>query len=154
MSDKFINFYEINELIHSLSEHLDDEEFSKFLKLCDSNFHYRITAYSPEIRKEMIWMDQDREGMENLLSMVPEHLRRLGSIFRHVSVGKINYDNKKWIVNSSFQVTHTDLNGISKLFVVGRYTDTLVMNSNHFLLQGRLVKLETRDLGVGLHVPI
>ena len=66
----------------------------------------------------------------------------------------INYDNKKWIVNSSFQVTHTDLNGISKLFVVGRYTDTLVMNSNHFLLQGRLVKLETRDLGVGLHVPI
>ena len=32
--------------------------------LCDADFRYTITAYSPEIRKEMIWLDHDKAGMQ------------------------------------------------------------------------------------------
>ena len=30
---------------------MDDERWSDWLELCDDGFYYKITAYSPEIRK-------------------------------------------------------------------------------------------------------
>ena len=36
--------------------------------LCDEGFRYKITTYSPEIRKEMVWLDHDKQGMETLFT--------------------------------------------------------------------------------------
>lgn len=142
-------------LIHSSCIVLDSEKFEEFLSLCVPEFRYKITAYSPEIRKEMTWMDHDYEGMEALLKMVPQHLRRLGNLLRHVSVGPIVIGEQSVQVTSTFQVIHTDLHGRSDLFVAGRYFDEIVsVHSDRLALKSRRVHLDTRDLGIGSHVPI
>ena len=38
---------------------MNQEDFKGFLSFCAPSFRYRITAHSPEIDKEMIWLDQD-----------------------------------------------------------------------------------------------
>ena len=100
-------------------------------------------------------MDQDYEGMKALLAMVPQHLRRLGSLIRHVTVGIVELGEQSINVTSTIQVVHTDLNGSSSLFVAGRYYDQVVLSpTGEQLILERRVHLETRDLGIGSHVPI
>ena len=148
-------YQDIVALIHRSGMALDSEKFDDYLLLCAQEFHYQVTAYSPEIRKEMIWMDQDYEGMKALLAMVPQHLRRLGSLIRHVTVGIVEFGEQSINVTSTIQVVHTDLNGSSSLFVAGRYYDQVVLSpTGEQLILERRVHLETRDLGIGSHVPI
>ncbi len=54
---------EIERLIYRSCRCLDEEDFAGYLDLCAVDFHYRITAHSPELRKEMIWLDHDRTGL-------------------------------------------------------------------------------------------
>ena len=147
------NYIEAINLISEMCEHLDKERFDEFLKFCSSEFNYRIIVYSPEIKKDMIWMDQDYSGMKNLLCLVPQHLRRLGSLSRYISIGKFEETKDYLSINSPFQIMHTDLNGITKLFAVGRYIDEIQIR-DELLLKNRLVKLDTRDLGIGSHIPL
>ena len=74
-----IDYEEIVNFIQRTCFLLDKEDFKGFLELCSPNFQYKITAFSPEINKEMIWMDEDYESIKNLFLMVPNHLRKLGS---------------------------------------------------------------------------
>ena len=147
------NYIEAMNLISEMCEHLDKERFEEFLKLCSNEFNYRIIVYSPEIKKDMIWMDQDYSGMKNLLSLVPQHLRRLGSLSRYISIGKFEETKGCLRINSPFQIMHTDLNGVTNLFAVGRYIDEIEVR-DELLLKNRLVELETRDLGVGSHIQL
>jgi len=144
---------QIREIVYRTTTALDLEDFDAFMALCAPDLDYRITAYSPEIRKEMIWLDQDYEGMRALLDMVPQHLRRLGSLKRHVSVYFIerNADDTA-AVTSSFLVTHTTPEGQSSLFVAGTYFDVIDLAAGK--LKQRRAHLETRDLGIGSHIPI
>ena len=114
----------IERLIYDSCLRLDLEDFGGFLDLCAPQFTYRITAFSPEIRKEMVWLQHDREGMQSVFENLYDHVRRLGSLHRHVTVYGIDQpDDGLFRVTSSFQVTHTDLEGRSKMFAVGRYFD-------------------------------
>ena len=146
----------IREVVYRSSMALDAEDFTAFMDLCSTEFDYRITVYSPEIRKEMIWLDQDYEGMRALLEMIPQHLKRLGTLKRHVSVYIIDHDATAAIatVTSSFIVTHTDPDGVSQLFVARTYYDEVDCRGERYLLKKRRAHLETRDLGIGSHIPI
>ncbi len=147
---------DIREVIYRSCLALDREDFDGFLALCSPKLHYLVTAYSPEIRKQMIWMEQDFEGMKALLGMVTQHLRRTGSLHRHVSVYEVERAPKDGVIAalSSFLITHTELDGRSRLFVVGHYHDRIDVSGAAPLLVERRAHLETRDLGIGLHVPI
>jgi len=145
----------VRQLVGLSAQRLDAEDFAGYMALCAPAFHYRITAYSPEIRKDMIWLDQDRAGMEALLAMVPQHLRRLGGLSRQVSGETIESGGGGTIeAVSSVLVINTDLEGRSTLFAVGRYHDKVDTAGAAPLLVSRRVHLETRDLGIGSHVPI
>ena len=145
----------VRQLIGLSARRLDAEDFAGYMALCAPAFHYRITAYSREIRKDMIWLDQDRAGMAALLDMVPQHLRRLGGLFRQVSVETFEAgDGGLLAVFSSVLVINTDLEGRSTLFAAGRYHDKVDITGKAPLLAARTVHLETRDLGIGSHVPI
>jgi methanesulfonate monooxygenase small subunit len=39
------------------------------------------------------------------------------------------------------------------LFAVGKYLDTVKVNGGKLLLLRRIVKLDTRMLGIGYHIP-
>ena len=146
----------IQEVVYRACTALDEEDFDTFMAQCAPDLEYSVTAYSPEIRKEMIWLDQDYEGMRALLEMVPQHLKRLGTLKRHVSVYFVDRDESAGTaaVTSSFIVTHTDPDGRSQLFVAGTYYDVVDCAGDQCLLKKRKAHLETRDLGIGSHIPI
>ena len=134
---------------------LDAEDWSGFLDLCDPGFCYRITVRSPEIRREMVWFKEDYAGLEAMFRVTPEHLRRIGTLFRHTAIGSVEAaGNGVAIVRSTFLCIHTDMSGRSRMMAAGRYVDEVRNTAQGLRLLNRETQLETRDLGVGSHVPI
>ena len=101
-------------------------------------------------------MDKDFAGMKALLELVPQHLKRLGTLKRHVSIYTLERvpDSQMADLTSSFLVIHTNPDGQSKLFAAGNYYDRVDFSEDRPLLVGRRVHLETRDLGIGSHIPL
>ncbi len=93
-------------------------------QLCDEKFHYRITAHSPEIRKDMIWLEHDKKGMQLLFTNLPKHNSDHSPITRHATVYTVEVDaagNEAKVV-SALQVFRTTLDGgATELFAVGKH---------------------------------
>lgn len=146
----------VRPLIGRLALSLDDGNFAAFLALCDDPFNYRIRVWSPELKKQMTWLEHDREGLTELFKSLPEHLQRPGRLHRQVTVATVDPSNTEGylVVNSSFIVHHTNTEGQTQTLAVGRYLDVVNMTAKTILLTARDVMLETRDFGIGLHVPL
>ena len=146
----------IEELVYKSCLLLDDKDYKGYLDLCDSDFHYSITAHSPEIRKEMTWLDHDRKGMETLFTQLPRHNSDHSPLTRHATVYSVSIDEsaKAADVVTALQVFRTELDGgATSLYAVGRYCDRVSLSNGAPKLARRVVKLDTRMLGIGYHVP-
>jgi methanesulfonate monooxygenase subunit beta len=144
----------IEELVYRSCLALDAGEYKTFLALCTPDFHYTVATYSPEIKREMVWLDQDRKGMETLFTNLPRHNSDHSPLTRHATVYTIEGDGNQAKVVSTLQVFRTQLDGgATELFAVGRFHDTVALDGGAPKLARRLVKLETRQLGFGYHVP-
>jgi methanesulfonate monooxygenase subunit beta len=145
----------IEELVYRSCLALDDRDFKGFLALCDEDFRYTIKAYSPEIRKDMVWLDHDRKGLDTLLTNLPRHNSDHSPITRHATVYTVDAAGEgAATVVSALQVFRTQLDGgASELFAVGRFIDTVKLNGGAPRLAKRVVKLDTRLLGYGYHIP-
>ena len=143
----------VEELVYRSCLALDAKDYKAFLALCDEDFRYTISTYSPEIRKEMVWLDHDRKGMETLFTNLPRHNSDHSPITRHATVYTVDFDSEKTAsVVSALQVFRTQLDGgATELFAVGRFHDTVSLDK--LKLARRLVRLETRLLGYGYHIP-
>lgn len=134
---------------------LDAEDFKGFMRQCTDEFRYSIRTYSPELGKEMVWLEHGHKGMLDLFAMLPNHVRMKGNFKRHVSVYFIDRDDDQHAhAYSSVLLFHTDLDGNSKLFAVGQYEDLIETAGETPRFLERVVRLETRNLGPGVHVPI
>lgn len=146
----------IAELICQSCMTLDDKKFGEYLELCDPEYRYAITAYSPEIRKEMTWLEHDKAGMQALFANLPKHNSDQSPLSRHVTVYTIKQsdDAKQAQVVSALQVFRTTLDGgTTELFAVGKIYDRISLSDGVPRLLDRNVRLDTRMLGVGYHVP-
>jgi methanesulfonate monooxygenase subunit beta len=135
---------------------LDDKDFTGYLELCDPAYHYTITAYSPEIRKEMIWLEHDKQGLQSLFSNLPRHNSDQSPITRHVTVYTVQTDAaaKRAKVVSGLQVFKTQLDGgATELFAVGKMHDAVDLSGERPRLLERNIRLDTRMLGYGYHIP-
>lgn len=135
---------------------MDAKQFGAFFALCDDAFHYVITAHSPEIRKDMIWMEQDRKGLETLIGNLPKHNSDHSPISRHVTVYTVDLsaDGSEAKVVSGLQVFRTALDGgATELYAVGKMFDTVRLKPAGACLSERRIHLDTRMLGIGYHVP-
>ena len=135
---------------------LDDKQFNAYLELCDPAYHYKITAYSPEIRKDMIWLEHDRVGMQALFTNLPKHNSDQSPLTRHVSVYTVKEDAaaQQAQVVSALQVFKTSLDGgATELFAVGKLHDLVSLSGAAPKLLAREVRLQTRMLGFGYHIP-
>ena len=142
----------IEELVYRSCLALDGRDYKAFLTLCDHEFRYTISTYSPEIRREMVWLDHDRKGMETLFTNLPRHNSDHSPLTRHATVYTVDLDSSNASVVSALQVFKTELDGgATQLFAVGRFHDTV--NLQNMKLAKRVVRLETRLLGYGYHVP-
>jgi methanesulfonate monooxygenase small subunit len=146
----------IEELVYRSCLALDEKNFKGYLELCDADFRYSITAHSPEIRKDMIWLDHDKKGMQLLFTNLPRHNSDHSPLTRHVTVYTVEVDSagKEATVVSALQVFRTELDGgATTLFAVGRYVDTVKLDADAPKLLKRVVRLDTRQFGFGYHIP-
>ncbi|KDC47021.1 aromatic-ring-hydroxylating dioxygenase subunit beta [Bordetella bronchiseptica] len=146
---------EIGDFLYLLSEKLDEELYEDFLSLCDADFHYQVSAFSPELGKEMVWLDHDYKEIRNLMLLIHQHVRMKGNFTRNISMVRIRTAGENcYEVRSQIMVMHTDQYGTTKLFAIGNYTDKVTRKQDQLRLLERKVYLNTRDLGSGIHVPI
>ena len=146
----------IEELVYRSCLALDEKNFNGYLDLCDGNFRYTITAYSPEIRKDMVWLDHDKPGLQTLFTNLPRHNSDQSPLTRHATVYTVDFDaaGRQANVVSALQVFKTSLDGgATELFAVGRYLDTVKLDGGQPKLLKRVVKLDTRQFGFGYHIP-
>ena len=144
----------IEELVYRSCLALDTKDYNAFLELCDKDFRYTISTYSPEIRRDMVWLDHDRKGMETLFTNLPRHNSDHSPLSRHATVYTVDLAGPAASVVSALQVFRTQLDGgATELFAVGRFHDTVTLEGASPKLARRLVRLETRLLGYGYHVP-
>ena len=146
--------HQIEELVYRSSMALDECNFKAFLELCDDAFRYSITAYSPEIRKQMTWLDLDKAGMGTLFTNLPRHNSDHSPLMRHVTLYTVGGTAERAEVVSALQVFRTALDGgETSLFAVGRYHDTIDLGAGAPKLLKRVVKMSTREMGAGYHIP-
>ena len=146
----------VTELVYRSCLALDAMDFTGFLALCDEKFHYLITAFSPEIRKEMTWLEHDKAGMQLLFKNLPKHNSDRSLLSRHATVYTINFadDDTSAEVTTGLQVYRTTLDGgATELFAVGKMVDNIVLRPEGPLLLDRHIKLDTRMFGIGFHIP-
>jgi methanesulfonate monooxygenase small subunit len=146
--------HQIEELVYRSCLALDDRDFKAYLDLCDPGFRYKVTAYSPEIRKEMTWLDHDKAGMETLFTQLPRHNSDHSPLTRHVTVYTVKVDGAEAEVVSALQVFRTGLDGGStELYTVARIIDRVKLDGGAPKLVRRHVRMDTRELGFGTHIP-
>lgn len=152
---------ELTNLVAESAQLLDERRFGEWIDLTAASFRYRIEAYSHDIRKNMTWLDHDRAGMVALIELLPKHHIDGGDWLRQVSVGQVSAEAADVArAVSSLAVFHTvrDIGdahlegGSSKLLLVGRYHDRFERQDGRWRLSERVVRLQTRQLGVGSHL--
>jgi methanesulfonate monooxygenase small subunit len=145
---------QIEELVYRSCLALDDRDFKAFLDLCDDGFRYKVTAYSPEIRKDMVWLDHDKTGMQTLFTQLPRHNSDHSPLTRHATVYTVKVEGQQAEVVSALQVFRTALDGgATELYSVARLIDTVKLDGATPKLAQRVVRMETRQLGFGSHIP-
>ncbi len=146
----------VSELVYRTCMLLDEMDFDGYLDLCAPEFRYRIVAWSPELRKQMVWKDVDKTEMKHHLELVPKHVRDKSSLTRFPVVYAINRssDGKRATVVSGLQVFKTKLDGgETKLYGIGRLNDVVAIKNGSLRLLSREVRLETRQFGTGTQIP-
>ena len=155
MSRPGVSFEAARALVASACLALDEEDFPGFLALCADSFHYAIRVRSPELRREMTWLEHDHAGLQGLLEGVREHLRREGRLLRHLGASvPVESGAQRTVIDTSVLVLHTNLEGATRTWAAGRYRDVVVSGPDGPRLAARTVHLHTRDLGTGSHVPL
>jgi methanesulfonate monooxygenase subunit beta len=146
---------QIEELVYRSCLALDERDFKGFLELCDEGFRYSVTAFSPEIRKDMTWLDYDKAGMNTLFTNLPRHNSDHSPLTRHATVYTVKIDGQQAEVIAALQVFRTSLDGGGTgLFAVGRYHDTVTLGAGAPKLLKRVVRMVTREMGAGYHIPL
>ncbi|HWA73061.1 MAG TPA: nuclear transport factor 2 family protein [Polyangiaceae bacterium] len=151
----------LSNIVAESAQLLDERRFGEWIDLTAPSFRYRIEAYSHDIRRNMTWLDHDRSGMVALIELLPKHHIDGGDWLRQVSVGTVTAASANAArAVSSLAVFHTarDIGdahvdgGSSRLLLVGRYHDRFSHDGSRWLLEERVVRLHTRQLGVGSHL--
>src|ERR1700735_5004044 len=106
----------------------------------------------------MIWLDQTRTELEALFRTLPRHHSDHAPLSRHVTVYTVTQEGQggegEAQAVSALQVFRTALDGgATALFAVGRIYDVLTLDAERARLLRRTIKLETRLLGIGSHIP-
>lgn len=135
---------------------LDACEYARWLDLCAKDFRYTVQVYSTEIRRDVVWLEKDREGMKLLLEQLPMHFTYKGSYRRLLGwTDLVMFERPEMVVESSISVFHTDVHGASSLYCTGIYRDRIRQEGGERpVLSSRTVVLDTRRVPFGSPVAI
>jgi methanesulfonate monooxygenase small subunit len=143
---------------------LDDQKWTEWLELCDQNFQYAITAFSPEIHYDMTYFSADHARLVDVIATLPKHNTDHSPLKRHVTVYTVEVDEREKTATAVTSLVvyqnlldgtnaHIDA-GDTRLFLVGRYLDKFRIDAGKAKFVQREVRLDTRRLDKGSHWPI
>lgn len=140
---------------------LDDQKWGDWLDLCADDFHYKITAWSPEINYDMTYFQGGRRDLSLMTELLPKHNSDHSPFRRHTTVYMVDVDKggKTATAVSSLVVYQNLLDGInshldageSHLFLIGKYFDKFKIEKGKATFLEREVRLDTRRLDKGTH---
>lgn len=154
----------VQALVYQSCLSMNAEAWGDYLSLCDSQcFRYRVTNYSPEIRREQCWADRDFKTMKAAFDLMPRHNADKAKLTRHANVYSVTWDAgaREASVVSALTIYRTELDGatsyresgLTRLYVVGLYRDRIRLTDAGARLVDRIVELDTRQLDIGTHKP-
>jgi methanesulfonate monooxygenase subunit beta len=154
----------VRDTIYRATLLLDDQRWNEWLDLCDDSFHYAIKSFSPEINRDMTYLQGSRKELATMVKLLPKHNTDHSPLTRHTTVYAVDVadDAESASAISSFVVYQNMLDGVnshidageSRLFLVGRYIDTFKIGDGKARFIERVVRLENRRLDKGSHWPI
>ena len=148
--------HRIGTAIQQMSHHLDEEDYASFMAFFGGEATYKITAFSAELRKEVAFLDLDREGLDVLLKGMGDHVRFPNKLIRHPSPPMLlSADGSRVTCLSKLAVYHIDPRGAGGLYAVGQYMDCFDLSgADRPMLVSRNVALETRTFPFASHIPL
>lgn len=144
----------VRDVIQRSAQLLDDEALKDWLELFAEDGTYEIGAYGAEIRSEMIWWRSSRTDLGKILNEAREHVRDPAKRLHMVTSISVKLSGDRAEALSHFQVTRTDPDGVSSLYVTGRYKDRLTKQNGSWLYASHKAVLDTRMLDVFTHLPL
>ena len=154
----------VRDTIYRAAILLDSQKWHEWLDLCDERFEYAIKSWSPEINRDMTYLQLDRKDLANLIKLLPKHNTDHSALTRHTTVYTVDVSDNAQSAKavSSVVVYQSMLDGInshvdageSRLFLVGKYLDTFNIENGKASFLTREVRLENRQLDKGSHWPI
>jgi len=154
----------VRDTVYRSTIFLDQQDWNGWLALCDDQFQYAIRAWSPEINKDLTYLAHDLKGLASMVKLLPKHNTDHSPLTRHTSLYTVDVDaaTKSAKAVSSVIVFQNLLDGInshidageSRLFLVGKYIDTLKVDGGKASFLSREVRIENRRLDKGSHWPI
>ena len=163
-SNDFNSVEKVKDTIYRSCLYLDDEQWTKWLELCRENFNYKITSYSPEIRRDMVYLAGNHDELRSMTDMLPKHNTDHSPLKRHAVIYTVDMSENGASAEAvtSVVIYQTMLDGVNshidsgetRLFCVGRYIDSLVIEGDRAKLVSREMRLENRRLDKGSHWPL
>lgn len=160
MSDRDI----VRDTIYNATVLLDSQKWNDWLSLCDEGFEYSITSFSPEINYDMTYLAENKKGLHHLVDLLPKHNTDHSPLHRHTSVYSVapSEDGKTFEAISSVIIYQNMLDGTnshidageSRLFLIGRYLDTLKVENGKGIFLKRELRLDNRRMDKGSHWPL
>ncbi len=154
----------VRDTIYRATISLDQQKWDEWLSQCDDSFQYAIRAWSPEINKDLTYLSLDRNGLANMIKLLPKHNTDHSPLTRHTTVYSVEVDEAATSAKavSSVVVYQTLLDGInshvdageSRVFLVGKYIDSFRLNGQEAKFVSRELRIENRRLDKGSHWPI
>ena len=139
----------VRDTIYRATLLLDDQQWVQWLDLCDDSFHY---------------FQGSHKDLATMVKLLPKHNTDHSPLRRHATVYTVGVaeDGKTASAVTSFVVYQNLLDGVnshidageSRLFLVGRYLDTLRLEHDRARFIKREVRLDNRRLDKGSHWPI
>lgn len=154
----------VRDAIYSATLFLDGKKWDAWLALCDNSFVYDIKSWSPEINYDMTYLHATRQDLVSMTQLLSKHNSDNSPLSRHTTVYTVDVSDDGTIATavSSFVIfqhlldgtnSHID-SGESRLFLVGKYYDTLRIENGTASFLTREVRLENRRLDKGSHWPL
>ncbi len=144
----------VREHIMRTARLLDEEALEDWLALFSEDGIYEIRAYGTEIRADMVWWRSTYAELAEILKEARDHVRDPARRLHLVSPVSVEISADRAEALSHFQITRTDPDGVSSIYVAGRYVDSLVKANGRWLYDCHRAVLDTRMLDSFTHLPL
>ncbi len=144
----------VRDLITRSVRLLDAGAFADFIALFAPGAIYSMTSFSPEIGRDSVWLELERDELGQLLATSWEHIHDLAARTHFVTVEDFQRVGQEIRARSSFIVFRTDEVGRTGFYAIGSYDDSISGQDQALKITARRVRVQTQLLPVPTPMPL